>query len=83
MNSFPGLLHTSIGKKNMIKHYQSWTGIAKAQISPLLKHCGIILPTNESKGSQHPKKSFQISFKKPGELYLKTTCLTEFRLKQD
>jgi len=28
---------------------------------------------NGTKGSQHPKKSFGMSFKKPGELFLKTT----------
>ena len=28
---------------------------------------------NGTKGSRHPKKSFGMSFKKPGELFLKTT----------
>jgi len=28
---------------------------------------------NGTKGSQHPKKSFGMSLKKPGELFLKTT----------
>jgi len=37
-----------------------------------LKQCGIISTENETKGSQHPKKSFGISFKEPGELFLKT-----------
>ena len=27
----------------------------------------------QTKGSRHPKKSFGMSFKKPGELFLKTT----------
>jgi len=31
------------------------------------------LTENGTKGSQHPKKSFGMSFKKPGELLLKTT----------
>jgi len=34
---------------------------------------GIILTENGTKGSQHPKKSLEISFKKPGELFLKNT----------
>jgi len=35
--------------------------------------CGIILTENGTKGSQYPKKSFEKSVKKPGELFLKTT----------
>jgi len=33
-----------------------------------LKQCGIIWTENGTKGSRHPKKSFGMSFKKPGEL---------------
>ena len=33
----------------------------------------IIMTENGTKGSQHPKKSFGVSFKEPGELFLKTT----------
>jgi len=48
---------------------------------------GIILTENETKGSQHPKRSFRTSFKKPGELFVKAAkrnynkaCLRGFRL---
>ena len=40
--------------------------------STLLKQCGIILTENGMKGSRHPKKSFGMSSKKPGEIFLKT-----------
>ena len=35
--------------------------------------CGIMLTKKGTKGSHHPKKSLGMSFKKPGELLLKTT----------
>ena len=47
--------------------------------------CGV--SQTRTKGSQHPKKSFGMSFKKPGEHFLKKTkrkykkiCLRGFRL---
>jgi len=40
---------------------------------PQHKQHGIMLTDNGTKGSQHPKKSFGMSFEKPGELFLKTT----------
>ena len=46
--------------------------LPRARTSTLLKQCGIILTENGTKGSRHPKKSFEMSFKKPGELFLKT-----------
>jgi len=47
--------------------------ISGKRTSTLLKQCEIILTENGKNGSQHPKKSFRVSFKKPGELFLKTT----------
>jgi len=47
--------------------------LPRARTSTLLKQCGIILTVNGTKGSRHPEKSFGMSFKKPGELFLKTT----------
>jgi len=72
----PELTWTSVATDLM----ESWI-LPTAQTSTLLKQCGIILTENGTKGSQHPKKSFGMSFKKPGELFLKTTynkaCLRE------
>ena len=66
------------------KWHKNWTAsvatglmegwiLPRARTSTLLKQCGIILTENGTKGNQHPKKSFGMSFKKPGELFLKTT----------
>jgi len=46
-----------------------------------LRQCGIIWTENGTKGSQHPKKSFGMSFKKPVELFLKTKEITKAYLR--
>jgi len=51
--------------------------------STLLKKCGSILTENGTKGSQHPKKTFGMSFKKSGEItrkcvYAGSGCVEEW-----
>jgi len=46
--------------------------LPRAQSSRLFKQFGIIFTKNGTRGSQHSKKSFGMSFK-PEELLLKTT----------
>lgn len=52
-----------------MEHYQSWTGQIRDNI---LEALGIIMTENRIKVCQHLRKSFGISFKKPGELFMKT-----------
>ena len=56
-----------------ISRKRSYGEINHPQISTLLKQCGIILTKNGGKGSQHLKKSFGVDYKKPGELFLKSS----------
>ena len=60
-------------RKSMATGILEWYLLPRAWTSTSLKQCGIILAENEIKCSQHPKKIFEMSFKKPGELSLKTT----------
>jgi len=49
-----------------------WWILPRAQTSTLLKQCENLSTENRTKGSQYSKKSFGMSFKKPGELFLKS-----------
>lgn len=53
-----------------------WPQHFSACISAFLKHCGKFLAESGAKGSQHPKKTFVMSFKKPVELFLNTEEIT-------
>jgi len=59
--------------KSVAPGLMEWWILPRASTSKLLKQCGIIMTENGIKGSRHPKKSFEMSFKEPGELFLKTT----------
>lgn len=62
---------SSIGK-DFMKHCQSWIDLLKVQFSTSLKHCGIVLAEDRTKGSRRSKKSFGKPFKKPGDVFQKT-----------
>lgn len=52
---------------------QSWTGLHRARISTILTQCGIILTENGTKRQPTTKEELWVSFKKPAELFSKTT----------
>lgn len=60
-------------KKYLMEQYQSRIYFRSIWTSNILKLHGIILAKNEIKGSWHPKKRYRMSFKKPGQLFLKTS----------
>lgn len=50
-----------------MEHYQSWIVFPKTRILALIKQCGIISTEDGTKDNRRPKKSFEMSLKKPGE----------------